>query len=460
MFKKKSKEINVTFKQGDIDLLSLVADNAEEQGLSLVKEKLRELLTTKNINFLLGAGTSTPFIPVMQDIQEKIKESENMTDDLNELYDSLLRCESVEKCKSAPKCVSVEQCKFTEKCASVEQCKSAKRCESAQKCKFIANNFNLEEILAILFSMEGAQKLLGTENKGIVDKSQELKEEIIKKILENVKGGRKGENEKDPNFKKTLKIYKKFYQKVALRNKDLARVNVFTTNYDLLNEKAMDEEGINYNNGFGGGLLRTFNPARFTFTLSRKMDMNLEKFEPLENMVYLYKLHGSVNWIKKDKHSLFDIEEVHEGYKTKKYDEVLIYPTPHKQGESLGRPYSDLLREFQHKLGLPHSVLFVIGYSFSDDHIDNIIYQALKANASLSVFVFGNHETKCKLWNISDSRIYWLYDNDLEEKLKQKEETIIHYFEYIVDHLIPESFENENKKFLEDFVKALKERIR
>ena len=42
----------------------------------------------------------------------------------------------------------------------------------------------------------------------------------------------------------TLDLYKKFYQKVTLRNKDLSRVNVFTNNNDLFHEKVLDNLNI------------------------------------------------------------------------------------------------------------------------------------------------------------------------------------------------------------------------
>ncbi len=127
-------------------------------------------------------------------------------------------------------------------------------------------------------------------------------------------------------------LYKQLYQKTALRNKDLSRINIFTTNNDLFNEKALDTLNINYNNGFGGGLERVFNPARFHYTFSKKIDANLEKFEPLENMVYLYKLHGSISWVEQEGNSLFNIHEVSViGGKTKGDEShVLIYPTPLK----------------------------------------------------------------------------------------------------------------------------------
>lgn len=41
-----------------------------------------------------------------------------------------------------------------------------------------------------------------------------------------------------------------------MRNKDLSRIRVFTTNNDLFNETALDSLNIHYINGFSGGLRR------------------------------------------------------------------------------------------------------------------------------------------------------------------------------------------------------------
>jgi hypothetical protein len=193
-------------------------------------------------------------------------------------------------------------------------------------------------------------------------------------------------------------------------------------------------------------LERVFNPGRFHYTFSKKIDANLEKFEPLENMVYLYKLHGSISWIGQDGNSLFNIQEIPVTGGETKGDEshVLIYPTLLKQAQSLGSPYADLIREFQTKLSLPNSVIFIVGYSFSDKHLNNIIYQSLSSNSSISVVIFGEYKD-CPLAKIQDSRIYRIFGTD---ETNQK----IHYFEYIVKELLPNVDENIDATLLDDFV--------
>ena len=77
---------------------------------------------------------------------------------------------------------------------------------------------------------------------------------------------------------KVLANYQAFYQKLALRNKDLSRLNIFTTNNDLFNEIALDSLNIHYINGFGGGINKFFNPALFNYTYSKRMDTLTKSF--------------------------------------------------------------------------------------------------------------------------------------------------------------------------------------
>jgi len=166
-------------------------------------------------------------------------------------------------------------------------------------------------------------------------------------------------------------------------------------------------------------------------------------------MVYLYKLHGSISWIEKDGNSLFNIHEIPISNGTVKDEDihVLIYPTPLKQNQSLGSPYSDLIREFKTKLAQPNSVLFIIGYSFSDEHLNNIIYQSLASNSSISIVIFGKY-ADCPLSKIKDNRIYRIYGTDDSDNK-------IHYFENIVKKILPNSDENKEKTLLDEFVDAL-----
>ena len=411
----------IKFSQGQEGLFS--GDDELKDGLIKVKNKISDLSNVKNVHFLLGAGASSDSIPAMKEMLEKIQgilDGDELKNNLEGVYSD----------------ADIDD-KVSRLVKRYERIYKTSKAKPENK-----GNANLEEILGSLYSYRSYREAVGYELGGVEALVTIIEKEIYNQINIDL------ETEK---AKLSLGLYQKLYQKLSLRNKDLARVNVFTTNNDLLSEKALDYLNINYNNGFGGGLTRVFNPARFSYTFSRKIDSNLEKYEPLENMVYLYKLHGSISWIQSEDNSFFEIQEVSVSHGDPRPDEnVLIYPTPLKQNKSLGSPYADLIREFQKKLLLPNSVLFVIGYSFSDEHINNIIYQALASNPSISIVVFGDYQDE-NLFKVEDRRVYKISgyaDADKNEK--------IHYFKYIVNELIPDLDENKDTELLKEFLKNLK----
>ena len=384
---------NMFFYQGTEELFSKNKLDNDGKKLSFLKQKITDFLNIKNIHFLFGSGVSSGSIPTMagfiRKVENKLKQKDKKI--IKDFFNKLKN-----------------------------------------------NDANLESILGVLYSKRVYQEGVGEEDEDTKMLIDLIENTMYEGININIFGDK---------HKKTIDLYETFYQKITYRNKDFSRVNIFTTNNDLFNERVLDKLNINYNNGFGGGLDKYFNPARFGYTFSKRIEASVEKYEPLDNMIYLYKLHGSINWIEEEGNSLFNIKEVKIDERYKPNDKnVLIYPNPLKQGKSLTAPYSDIIREFQRKLLLQNSVLFVVGYSFSDEHINNIIYQALSTNSSLSIVIFGDYSKK-SIFKVNDKRIYKVYGEVKDEK--------IHYFEYIVNELIPNLNEDKGENILKNFVDAL-----
>lgn len=225
-------------------------------------------------------------------------------------------------------------------------------------------------------------------------------------------------------------LYERFYKKLVLRDRSLPRPWVFTTNYDHFSELAMDRLGIPYANGFSGVVERRFNPAIFRYALAEQLDVASRKWTAVDAFVYLCKLHGSVTWTEDD-HGLFPIKEV---WPPESTNQMLIYPTPAKQNSSLGSPYADLFREFQSRIVREQSVLITAGYAFGDEHLNNIIYQALTI-PTFRLVIFAAPDTAgeiAKLRALRDPRI-WIIGGDGPD-----EGTRAHYFDMIVEHFMPQ----------------------
>ena len=258
----------INFYQGNSDYFSIHQTGIDEK-LEIIKKRISEFFNMKNVHFLFGSGTSCPAIPNMEGLFNKVKK----TIDGN----TIIRQE--------------EKTLFNDITSKSDN--------------------NLEEILGVLYSkreyLKGSiQNIEDSEDYKNCDSIISLVEETIFHEIDifssNNEDTRKHLND-------VLNIYKSFYQKIALRNKDLSRINVFTTNNDLFNESALDSLNIHYINGFNGGLNKYFNPAMFNYTYSKRMDTSIDRFEPVEDMVYLYKIHGSINWIEDihNANSYFDI---------------------------------------------------------------------------------------------------------------------------------------------------------
>ncbi len=225
-------------------------------------------------------------------------------------------------------------------------------------------------------------------------------------------------------------LYERFYKKLVLRDRSLPRPWVFTTNYDHFSELAMDRLGIPYANGFSGVVERRFNPAIFRYALAEQLDVASRKWTAVDAFVYLCKLHGSVTWTEDD-HGLFPIKEV---WPPESSNQMLIYPTPAKQNSSLGSPYADLFREFQSRIVREQSVLITAGYAFGDEHLNNIIYQALTI-PTFRLVIFAAPDTEgeiAKLRSLRDPRIWIIGGNGPSEG------TRAHYFDMIVEHFMPQ----------------------
>ena len=358
-----------------------------------IRAELTNAMSAKNLSFLLGAGCSSLKNDGMQVGVPTMKEMASE-------YAKLLKNETVKAERP-----------ITEKfCADIRE-----------------PHLNLERLLERLF----AAQVLPSQHSG-----EPLQKEInylINFIFDKVNSTKSDD---------IRKIYESFYRRILFRERSLPRPWVFTTNYDLLNEHALDALGIPFCNGFSGGLSRRFNPSTFKLTLARELDVSANRWTAVDNFIYLCKLHGSISWVRDANQGLWPFKEVHPDTNPSS-NHVMIYPTPAKTGQSLGSPYSDLFREFQGRIVREQSALLVMGYSFSDEHINNIIYQALTI-PSFRLVIFANpHQVNSeiqKLRDLEDPRI-WIIGGGQEE----------HFFKNVVENFLPE----EPEEKIESAIKAI-----
>jgi hypothetical protein len=157
-------------------------------------------------------------------------------------------------------------------------------------------------------------------------------------------------------------------------------VEIFTTNYDLSLEEALEEQLVPYFDGFVGS------DSAFL-----DLDSMVEDDLP-PRWARLWKIHGSINWWMTAKQKIRRSRDIVEG------EQLLIYPSHLKYDQSRQMPYYAMLDRLRVFLRSDQCVLVTCGYSFSDEHINAIVAQGLSGNPSAACLgmVFGDRNTAPK----------------------------------------------------------------
>jgi hypothetical protein len=208
-------------------------------------------------------------------------------------------------------------------------------------------------------------------------------------------------------------FHEKFVKTLLQRPLNLRRANIFTANYDLAFEYAFDKLGVHYIDGFTGFHKRFFKPETFEYDIFYPGSTTSGKVQRIEKVVRYFKLHGSLSWVnseQRDSNNLYGIEEksLELIESLKKKGEIIIYPSAVKKSYTLDLPYSELFRQFASTITQSQSVLITVGYSFGDDHFNDIIFQAL-SNPTFTLIVVDFQGTKNQyiknLKELNDPRI-------------------------------------------------------
>jgi hypothetical protein len=100
--------------------------------------------------------------------------------------------------------------------------------------------------------------------------------------------------------------------------------------------------------------------------------------------IYLYKLHGSLNW---KKHKVYGVEATSEERRSNdpNYSEnLLVYPTVSPKDGEFMEPYKTIRATFK-KFMETNDICIVIGFSFRDEHINEIFSSFLNRGKSVII---------------------------------------------------------------------------
>lgn len=145
-------------------------------------------------------------------------------------------------------------------------------------------------------------------------------------------------------------------------------VEIFTTNYDLLFEQALERAHVPYFDGFTGSREPFFDPS------------SVANNDLPRRWTRLWKLHGSLGWGTNDRGEVVRTGEASATH--------LVFPEHLKYEQTQKAPYSALFDRLRAFLMTPDTLLISSGFSFADAHISARIDECLSANPSASLFAF------------------------------------------------------------------------
>lgn len=154
-------------------------------------------------------------------------------------------------------------------------------------------------------------------------------------------------------------------------------VEIFTVNYDVLIEHALEAERVPYFDGFVGAYQPFFHPD------------SLRRPEAAPGALWsrLWKMHGSVTW-----------RRIEHGGRPRVIrgapdpDGEMILPSFQKYDESRQQPYSAFSDRLTRFLEQDDALLIVAGFGFGDEHINSLMFGALENRPRTHIYALQFEE--------------------------------------------------------------------
>ena len=352
------------YLKNETPLMDEDGDSINDASFKLLIKKETSHFIHKNYgNIIVLAGAGASVVLNGNNICEKFGKTVSM---LAELINKELKMDS--------NCFTLQEladfCKYNVPVEEVEESK-------------INPKFNLEDYLSDLLSFE---KYVA---EGDYPKYEVSKNKIFDLIISNT----------SYDYDESYLKHSAFINTVSHLVKTPSKLSIVTTNYDTLIEDAADSIGFTVIDGFTFAHRPQFDSDMFEWNLVKDIEnIKTRELEYKKNIINLLKLHGSLTWERSDKH-IFRKE------KNNVKNPIMIFPSSNKYMQSYQEPYFELFIKFQELLKRPNTLLITTGFSFADNHISQMIIQAILHNKSLALLISD--------YNINQENENWIRLQDL-----------------------------------------------
>ena len=242
---------------------------------------------------------------------------------------------------------------------------------------------NIEDVLNLARSIRDITE--GKIDRAYLDVNGEVASELDKEICKAIY-----EVITEREEKADLSTTEKFFVWMDLLSRDFTK-EVFTTNYDLIFEKALEAKKIPYFDGFVG--------AHEPFFFQESVENMDTRETPPTSWLRLWKLHGSLSWFFKggrasDSNQIVRIGKVISTPDI--FDRLVIYPSREKYDLSRRQPFLAYFDRFRDFLQRGELLFMISGFSFSDQHVNDVLLSGLRQNNRLFCVAFCYQDDEVK----------------------------------------------------------------
>lgn len=160
-----------------------------------------------------------------------------------------------------------------------------------------------------------------------------------------------------------------------LKKENSKEIHIFTTNYDRAVEEFCSDSNKKYKCVDG------FNRNEYNNRRLWSGNYNFPTEEDSTN-VFLYKMHGSLSWKKHKKYGIESTSEETRSNDPNYIENLLIYPTISPKDGEEKEPYKTIREKFKEFMDIA-DICIVIGFSFRDEHINEIFSSFLQRNKKI-----------------------------------------------------------------------------
>ena len=165
-------------------------------------------------------------------------------------------------------------------------------------------------------------------------------------------------------------------------------IRIFTTNYDRIIEEFCHSRGhYRLVDGFER------NPTHSEIS-KWTGNFEVDNRDGITN-VYLYKLHGSLNWKEHEDHGIIKTNEESKSPDSNFKRNLVVMPTLSPKEEEEVEPFSSIISEFEKNM-MKLDGLIVIGFSFRDQGINRIFNKFIQSGKALVVLSPSSMKNVCQ----------------------------------------------------------------